>query len=250
MSVTQLDTLSVNVLHVKGDVDLNSLRPRNAVILQGSPGSAGQSITSQGPGKAPYWAGGGSVTTVPIGGMIMSIVALSDPNWLLCNGGTFSAATYPALNTLLGGNTLPDMRNLSPMGAASTVGLGSTAGALTSTGLVAHVHGSGGGHTHTSAAHVHGSGGPHSHSHNHGPSAGSAFVVQTGGSGNIPAGGAYNAQSNTDTDATATDPGNTASTTPAATGNTDPGNTASAGSGSSFSILSPVIGVNFYIRAA
>lgn len=30
--------------------------------------------------------------------------------WLLCDGSTFNATTYPVLNTILGGNTLPDFR--------------------------------------------------------------------------------------------------------------------------------------------
>lgn len=30
--------------------------------------------------------------------------------YLNCDGGTFNATTYPALNTILGGNTLPDLR--------------------------------------------------------------------------------------------------------------------------------------------
>jgi Phage Tail Collar Domain len=34
----------------------------------------------------------------------------SVPPYLDCNGSTFNAATYPALNALLGGNTLPDCR--------------------------------------------------------------------------------------------------------------------------------------------
>lgn len=32
------------------------------------------------------------------------------PPYLYCNGGTFSAVTYPVLNALLGGTTLPDLR--------------------------------------------------------------------------------------------------------------------------------------------
>lgn len=49
--------------------------------------------------------------------------------WLPCDGSTFSAVTYPALNALLGGNTLPDFRGrlLLPIG-------GSTAGRVTAAG--------------------------------------------------------------------------------------------------------------------
>jgi microcystin-dependent protein len=305
-----------DVVHVKGDIDFNRLKPRNAILLQGSPGVAGEVVTSQGPGQAPTWAagggGGGAVASVfgrtgavtahsgdytasevgavaitaegvaggvatldgtgnvplaqlgnapsggsgnvPVGGMILSVVAISDPNWLLCNGGTFSAATYPALNSFLGGNTLPDMRDQSPMGAHTTVALGANAGALTHTlttaQLASHTH-TGDAHTHTSAAHVHGSGGPHSHSHSHGPFSGTNFIE--GGGGSTPIGTTtpgFTAASTTDTDATATDPGNTASTTPGATGGSSIGTTGGSGGGNSFSILSPVIGVDWYIRAA
>ncbi len=38
------------------------------------------------------------------------ITACSIPPYLNCDGSTFSAITYPYLNTILGGNTLPDLR--------------------------------------------------------------------------------------------------------------------------------------------
>lgn len=38
------------------------------------------------------------------------ISACTVPPYLLCNGGSFSAVTYPYLNTKLGGTTLPDLR--------------------------------------------------------------------------------------------------------------------------------------------
>jgi hypothetical protein len=38
------------------------------------------------------------------------INACTKPPWLYCNGGTFSAVTYPYLNAKLGGTTLPDFR--------------------------------------------------------------------------------------------------------------------------------------------
>lgn len=41
------------------------------------------------------------------------ITTCTKPPFLLCNGGTFSAVTYPYLNTKLGGNTLPDLRGVS-----------------------------------------------------------------------------------------------------------------------------------------
>jgi hypothetical protein len=173
-----------------------------------------------------------------VGDILMTTKNKTDLAWLLCNGGTFSAVTYPALNTYLGSTTLPNLTNFIPMGAGSTVALGATAGSTTSAGLLAHVHGSGGGHTHTSAAHVHGSGGPHTHTYNTGS------LTAGFGSGGLSAD-----NSNPSTSTGSTDPGNTASTTPGASGSTDPGNTASAGAGSSFSVLNPVMGVYWWIRA-
>ena len=38
------------------------------------------------------------------------ILACTVPPYLVCDGSTFNATTYPALNAMLGGNTLPDLR--------------------------------------------------------------------------------------------------------------------------------------------
>lgn len=46
-----------------------------------------------------------SVSAVPLW-----ITACTTPPYLNCDGSTFSAVTYPALNRYLGGNTLPDLR--------------------------------------------------------------------------------------------------------------------------------------------
>lgn len=43
-----------------------------------------------------------------------------DTNWLICDGSTFSGATYPALATLLGSTTLPDLRDRSIYGVGSS----------------------------------------------------------------------------------------------------------------------------------
>jgi hypothetical protein len=43
------------------------------------------------------------------------INACTKPPWLYCNGGTFSAVTYPYLNAKLGGTTLPDFRGRAPI---------------------------------------------------------------------------------------------------------------------------------------
>lgn len=53
---------------------------------------------------------------MPIGGIIMWYAATLPVGFMLCNGDTFDALTYPELNTVLGGNTLPDMRARVPVG--------------------------------------------------------------------------------------------------------------------------------------
>ena len=84
-------------------------------------------------------------TTVP------AWIANSSPApWLYCNGATFSAVTYPYLNSLLGGTTLPDLRGRSRFffndttGRITSGGSGINGDALLSAGgnenLEGHVH--------------------------------------------------------------------------------------------------------------
>ena len=42
------------------------------------------------------------------------VLFCSVPPYLVCNGGTFSSSTYPALAAILGGTTLPDLRGCVP----------------------------------------------------------------------------------------------------------------------------------------
>ena len=52
----------------------------------------------------------------PIIGEIRASIGSPDNNWLLCNGSTFSSTTYPQLYSLLGSTTLPDFREVIPIG--------------------------------------------------------------------------------------------------------------------------------------
>lgn len=100
----------------------------------------------------------------PVGTIVAYGGSSAPTGWLLCDGSTFNATTYSSLNTVLGGNTLPDLRARVPMGKAAS-GTGST---LLGTGgnrkiasnhlpthqhTIDHNHGSqtvsGGTHTHT-----------------------------------------------------------------------------------------------------
>ena len=73
------------------------------------------------------------------------------PGWLILNGSTFSASTYPDLFALLGSTTLPDFRQRFPLGVAAA-GTGSTL--LGTGGTIDHLH-TQPTHVHTSAGHIH-----------------------------------------------------------------------------------------------
>lgn len=86
------------------------------------------------PGSVTIWAG--TATTPPEG-------------WLFCDGTTFSAATYPALNTALGGTTLPDLRGRVVVGLdsanlrvtdGSAAALGRVGGLDINTQVPSHTH--------------------------------------------------------------------------------------------------------------
>jgi len=62
---------------------------------------------------------------MPIGAIIAYYGLVAPTGWLLCNGATFDASVYTALNTLLGSNTLPDLRGYFLRGLDSTRTLGS-----------------------------------------------------------------------------------------------------------------------------
>lgn len=53
---------------------------------------------------APVLAG------VPIGSVVAYAGSSAPNGWFECNGQTFSAGSYPQLNTVLGGTTVPDLR--------------------------------------------------------------------------------------------------------------------------------------------
>ena len=47
---------------------------------------------------------------VPVGAILPFYGTSAPANFLICDGSTFNATTYPELNTLLGGNTLPNLK--------------------------------------------------------------------------------------------------------------------------------------------
>lgn len=56
------------------------------------------------------------------------VTSCTVPPYLLCDGSSFSAGTYPYLNTLLGGTTLPDARGRSRISLDGATGRVTTAG--------------------------------------------------------------------------------------------------------------------------
>lgn len=205
-------------------------------MAQVKPTFVGQTVRISG-GRGDRYISGvfGSGQDCPIGTVVMWLTGTVPTGWLLCNGTTFNATNYPLLNTLLGGNTLPDLQQRFPMGAGDNAGItgagsavkavgGLTNGSsvtLSSTELPAHVH-SGPSHSHNINVLQKGvvaSGSPASDNT-------SNAVVQNQASGR------FNAPNTGNTDAQGT------------------GNTGSTGTGSAFSVMPPFYAVNFIIRGS
>lgn len=89
--------------------------------------------------------GGAASVMVPVGGIVMwaSATAPAGGMWGICNGASFSGATYPALQAVLGGTTLPDLRDRLPRGASGTAAVKSTGGSTTISvaNMPSHSHG-------------------------------------------------------------------------------------------------------------
>ena len=91
---------------------------------------------------------------LPVGTIIMYPSSSIPTNWLVCDGSSFSASTYPDLNSVLGGNTLPDFSGRVPLGVGNSGENGSTnhnlltdggeeTHTLTTSEMPSHNHGSG-----------------------------------------------------------------------------------------------------------
>ena len=178
----------------------------------------------------------------PIGSIMMWPATTPPPGWLICNGTTFSAVTYPTLNTVLGGNTLPNFQNRFPIGShtsgtpgAAVKGTGGAASfTLTTTELPAH------GHAITGASQS------HDVIHNHV----GITVQKTGTAGaNGDNGGNSVQQGATSGRFNASASGSTDNGSSPHTHNPGTYAASNTGSGAAFSILNPYIGMHFIIRA-
>lgn len=162
----------------------------------------------------------------PVGSIVMWPVAAAPTGWLICDGSAFSGVTYPALQTLLGGTTLPDLRQRFPIGKAVS-GTGSTL--LGTGGTIDHTH-TGPSHTHTTDIHQHTIDPPNT-------TTTTEDITQQGASGSGP---------------TFADDGHRHDVNIAAFLSTagGGGSTSAAGTGATGSANPPYISVHFIIRAA
>ena len=116
-------TASVNVFFpaVQGWWTIENLTTGNFMAIINITGSPGQQIGVEQGSAADIFLDGTNVKfrNLPPVGAYLDVVDSTVPAWisfctvppyLLCDGSTFSAVTYPYLNTKLGGTTLPDFR--------------------------------------------------------------------------------------------------------------------------------------------
>lgn len=177
-----------------------------------------------------------TTTLPPVGAIVMWPTATAPSGWLICDGSTFVAATYPALNTLLGGNTLPDLRDRAPVGVSATKAVRTAGGAATATLSTANLPS----HTHAGPSHTH-STPPHSHTFD------LEYQTDTSESGaGVRVTDIENATGGTGTNVVATADTGGGGTT----GFSGGAATGASGSGTAFSTQDPYLALNFIIRAA
>jgi microcystin-dependent protein len=166
---------------------------------------------------------------LPVGSVLLYGGIVVPTGWLLCDGSTFSSATYPSLATLLGSSTLPNLQEDFIRGNFSST-VGTTGGSFTTTLNSTHLPS----HNHTtgtlSATHRHNISFP---STNYGVDIFSVGGNQGDGSA-----------STLDNQTATTIGGNSSTENPSVDGTV--GN---SGSSTSFSILPPYVTVKYIIKA-
>lgn len=117
-------TLTGNVVITLGAVIKSWICENNTlgaftILMQGSPGTGNKCALPPGSCQI-YWDGTnvsfinlgiiGKYEDYPSAAIPAWVTTCTVPPYLLCDGTTFSAVTYPILNMILGGTTLPDSR--------------------------------------------------------------------------------------------------------------------------------------------
>lgn len=190
------------------------------------------------------------------GGILMWPTAVAPSGFLICNGASLATATYPALFAAIGYTfggsgsvfSLPNYTDRMPIGAGSAYALASTGGAnsvtLTTTNMPAHTHsfsgsGTGSAQTNNASANLSDPG----HSHSISPS----YMVSSN-SGQQGRTDAAQASSGSGTGSSQTGISDIGHSHSFSVTTTISGTTGSAGSGASFSTISPYIGMYFIIK--
>jgi len=128
--------------------------------------------------------GGSGGGIVPIGAVMQWPTNSPPAGWLICNGSSFSSATYPDLAAVLGSTTLPDYRRRVLVGAGTGgYSIGNGDGQAEGSRGIAHHHRVSLG-TDTQGDHTHGAVGDHQHG-----SLGSNFADSIGGIAALGSGG-------------------------------------------------------------
>jgi hypothetical protein len=98
---------------------LNLIGTVSPLQANGSAGSSGQVLTSQGTGNTPTWA----APAAPTGAIMMWYTATPPSGWIFCQGQSTSG--YPALAAVIGA-TVPDMRGRVPVAPDAGAGRNTT----------------------------------------------------------------------------------------------------------------------------
>lgn len=116
-------TVTIAFPVVQGWWTIENLTTGNFALVVGTTGAEIIAIPQGGLFDIQINGGAARFRNLPMVGSYMDIASASMPLWiqnctkppyLLCDGSTFSAVTYPALATFLGGTTLPDFRGRAP----------------------------------------------------------------------------------------------------------------------------------------
>ena len=106
-----------------------SVKISNSYVLPTDNGNADEVLVTDGSGSTS-WKNVG----VPIGTIQMWATATPPTGWIICDGSSFSSATYPALATVLGSTTLPNFNGRMPLGVGQSNENGATNHTLNQTG--------------------------------------------------------------------------------------------------------------------